>query len=145
MSNSTITDLGIKQTAMKVVRAVDRLLTRKQKGYVTSSAWYNSRERGVALVVGCFSGVKQVFVINECRGSDQIALDAYETQKWASEVCWTDAGYEAAYEARTYFRYNATATAAKAVAKLIVKAIARAEKELAERKAKVKAQKAGDK
>jgi hypothetical protein len=104
---SNITNLSIKPEVMKAVRVINRLLPKCEQKKVMSFAWYNGRERGVALVVGDHPRLRQrVLVINECRGSDQLVLDTYEREWTTDQPCWEDPGYEKAYQDRHYYAYQ---------------------------------------
>ena len=45
---------------------------------ITTWAWYNCRERGVALTVERYRVSRLVIVFGECRNSDEIFVDSWE-------------------------------------------------------------------
>lgn len=96
------------------MRGLDRLDT---------FAWYNGRERGIAVVAEHVGRDERfVVVFGELRNSDGIFVDVYEGQgSFLDPPHWTDDGYEQAYEKRESFPHGAAGKAAVYVLKHISK------------------------
>lgn len=137
--STSIINLSIKPVVLKVAKAVAKHLTGAEKARVSSFAWYNGREKGIAIVTEglCFTD-RTVVVINEHRSSDNITVDNYLSHR-GDVPHHTDEGYGAAYENRAYYDFEAVEKAARAVVKILRAALKAEAVTRAERIAKHKA------
>ncbi len=112
-------DLSIKPLAMSVLA----LIAGSQWGLqaprfntdVATYAWYNGRERGIALVVKQRNKKRLVFTFGEQRNSDSIFLD-----KWEDDDSWVQPPTlenftDETYKKRRYFEYGECGKTALAI------------------------------
>ena len=69
-----------------------------------NKAWYNGRENSMVLSIYAFPLDRQLNVVfGECRHSDSLVVDVWESKGVVNPPTWQDKGYEEAYSNRKSF------------------------------------------
>jgi hypothetical protein len=111
-------NLNIKPVALRVFAAVRKLVSEEVNKKAVATAWYNLRERGIAISINLDEGKSRVVVINEDRCSDAIVVDTYVGFAYDAPD-YKDPGYEGAYKNRMGFNPRQITKAAKFVVKCL--------------------------
>lgn len=102
-------NLNLQDQSVQIGKLLARVDFTQIKGYgkaaharVETSAWYNGRERGIALTLNAFNRPTFVIAFSECRNSDSIVIDNWcpEAQHFLNPPTIADFTDDAYYKRR---------------------------------------------
>jgi hypothetical protein len=111
-------DLGLSDQALAVLAVLSRdecdglaaydQESKRWKVEITTSAWYNGRERGICLQVRPSLTSKRALLVTfgECRNSDSIFIDAWVVERYFLNPPTLEDFTDDAYAARQYVPYG---------------------------------------